>query len=173
MSRIKLFCFATHNHKLFFSNLPHPYHLKKGQNPYWIRTICTRWHICTAIATVHLTLTFFFCLAGKASSGSSFVTSSAPSLASSARPASSPAMSSSLKTTRDQFLPKHFSTDICTQTVFYIMTNIVLLFEINLIHSRFWQRMCFRVKQWEKFGGRGVRHKITKWGIRELYIKLM
>ena len=23
-----------------------PYHLKKGQNPYWIRTIRTRWHVC-------------------------------------------------------------------------------------------------------------------------------
>ena len=22
------------------------YHLKKGQNPYWIRTIRTRWHVC-------------------------------------------------------------------------------------------------------------------------------
>ena len=23
-----------------------PYHLKTGQNPYWIRTIRTRWHVC-------------------------------------------------------------------------------------------------------------------------------
>ena len=54
MSTIKLFCFATHNHKLLFSsiasnpyhNVIQPYHLKKSQNPYWIRTIRTRWHVC-------------------------------------------------------------------------------------------------------------------------------
>ena len=27
-----------------------PYHLKKGQNPYWIRTIRTRWHVCKPVA---------------------------------------------------------------------------------------------------------------------------
>ena len=44
-------------HELFFSNLPQirittyvirPYHLKKGQHPYWIRTIRTRWHVCVS-----------------------------------------------------------------------------------------------------------------------------
>ena len=25
-----------------------PYHLKKGQHPYWIRTIRTRWHVCVS-----------------------------------------------------------------------------------------------------------------------------
>ena len=40
----------TYIHKLFFSNLSQiritTYHLKKDQNPYWIRTIRTRWHVC-------------------------------------------------------------------------------------------------------------------------------
>ena len=27
-----------------------PYHLKKGQHPYWIRTIRTRWHVCILLS---------------------------------------------------------------------------------------------------------------------------
>ena len=29
-----------------YHNVIRPYHLKKGQNPYWIRKIRTRWHVC-------------------------------------------------------------------------------------------------------------------------------
>ena len=52
MSTIKLFCLATHIHKLFFSVIclksvsqrDTAVSSQKGQNPYW--TIRTRWHVC-------------------------------------------------------------------------------------------------------------------------------
>ena len=32
-----------------YPNVIRPYHLKIGQNPYWIRTIRTMWHVCNII----------------------------------------------------------------------------------------------------------------------------
>ena len=49
-----LYLFLNHN-------VIRPYHLKKCQNPYWIRTIRTRWHVCLLFTLFRPLCPDFFC----------------------------------------------------------------------------------------------------------------